>query len=650
MVSGHAEKTGMTMKKPSFRCLLITVFFSLISVSLNADEQLKYYGTSTINDSSAAVRLRSRFQASGTPVFLINNVRIGLTKGDILRFADKAVLIDGNVWQTLKNDSILQSLPPVKILAQRAGSASSYWKDNSVTAKTREQINIFALGSRLLNVFENDFNGIPDSQGIFLQFNGKDVVLAAPAPLLKNLKPAVLNKTSPIPEKIDSAAPLSYDTLLELLVNPPWDTLVCGRRYSWNIDGIVKTTALHGIFLDSVSGNDSIFLNSSEIICIPQSTPMHLVRMFFVKNDSSRTRIMRNFIIPVKSNQPPAFVSKTGGWQFETDQEINYTPAAIDPENDNVSITQCDKGYKSGLWNGKNFVLKTSRPGTYSAEFLATDDFGNSSSQMIAWEVPDTRNLLRRAVFESKSTDGYNLLKFYYANRRVRAGVLTPVLNKILNPEAPNLRHMPYVFIGCNILNSHDIESPEYLFVDFGITARTPHEKLVTGGLFFSVSNRLIQQKPFPFVSEFEFSLSINQLIIIADTSGIVPEFENREEVVQYLDSLQQHADEYNALARAVLGESVDAENATALLRFEALTPVWKGFSAGPVFWSTIQPFKNRYDQILGLSLRYSGIWRMAGMEQTLRAGTGGSKNPFCIWWDISTSLGRQNLQRNWRY
>jgi hypothetical protein len=614
--------------------MTLTCLLSVLPAS--ADDQMRFYGVITVSDSQSVSKLKTRFQATGSPVFLVGNARIGLTQGDILKFADKAVLINGDVWQTLKEDGILSKLTPVKIIVQRAPSESSCWQENSTLPGSTEQKKLFSLGSRLLQVFEKDFNGIPDSLGLFLQFNGNNVSIAAPKSLFKVLKnnPLINRSTAQKEnEPADVEMPLIF-------INPPWDTLAQHKRNIWNLEQITSELAGKGIKLDSVSGTDSTFLSESRVICIPENSDSHTIILHFSRTRPEAIRFSMTFNIPVKPDLAPVFVSKLGGCRFVCGQEFRYAPAAIDPENGDVSVSASFTDNQHASWNGKELLLKTSAPGIYTAGFTATDKYGNSDSQRILWEVTDTTHWFRKLVFESKTTEGYNLLKLYYANRRVRAGVLTPCIGKIFKPEIKSLRHSPYIFVGCDILNRPETEIPEYMFLDFGITIRKPHPKLVTGGMFCSVSNRLNVTKPFRFVSEFEFTLSVNQLIVIADTSKIAPALESREEIAEYLDSLKQHSEEYEALARGVLGESVDEGNATALLRFEALAPVFRGFSAGPVFWSSIQPFKNRYDQFLGFSLRYSGTWRFAGMEQTIRAGTGGSNNPFSVWWDISTSIG----------
>ena len=65
-------------------------------------ETLETYGLLTLKDKAIAKDLSSRFNGEGTPLFMVSDVQVGLSQGDIIRWNNKVVLIDADVWATLK--------------------------------------------------------------------------------------------------------------------------------------------------------------------------------------------------------------------------------------------------------------------------------------------------------------------------------------------------------------------------------------------------------------------------------------------------------------------------------------------------------------------------------------------------------------------
>lgn len=68
---------------------------ALAGTALSAD--LEYFGVQKMGDGNVAQKLRMRFKASGEPLFLLRDAHAGIAIGDMIRFADKAVLVDANV-------------------------------------------------------------------------------------------------------------------------------------------------------------------------------------------------------------------------------------------------------------------------------------------------------------------------------------------------------------------------------------------------------------------------------------------------------------------------------------------------------------------------------------------------------------------------
>jgi hypothetical protein len=615
---------------------------------------LQLYAVATVADSAAANSLRSRFRANGNPLFLIHNIRMGITQGDIIRFDNRAVLIDAQVWQTLKQDGIFKKVSPVPLMFQRAGTKSEHWHQRAGLAASKEQQKVFMLGSQLLKVFEDGFGKIPKSRELVLQFNNNNVVLIAPKKLMRSLRVKPIEiVTKSVPEIPDSVATdtAPADTALyskqprpsviALLIRPEWDTLTVGHRYVWKLNSLLAQLDTKQIRLSAIKGSRSIEFADSAIVLMPRKAGRYKLRFHFVIGSDSCDTVVCPYSFPVKPDLPPVFSSKLDNWQFHVGQDISYKPVASDPEKKSVAIRAARQHDWHYSWNGKALALGTDHPGTYSAELVATDNMGNSSRQRLIWEVLEEPKNWRAATFESKLTGGYNLLSLSYRNPRIRAGILTPCIEKIFSPKFEQLRHLPYVFFGGNVLSEARTREGEFLFLDIGITGRRPHEKLVTGGIYFAADTRFIHKRPFSFLSEFELSITANQVIVLADTTGIIPHFNDSTELEAFLDSMEQFEDEYIALGEALLGESVGRDNITALLRLEALVPLRRGFSAGPIFWSHITPYNVQMHQFVGLSLRYSKMWPHFNVEQTLRMGFGGTKQPFRMWWDMTAGLGR---------
>jgi hypothetical protein len=143
-------------------------------------------------------RLQSRFEAQGTPVFLVRDERKGVSQGDFMRFADKAVLIDANVWHTLKQEGALSQIKKEgKVLNIRANSNSASWsaREKSVSDVTTKKA--YLLGKELLKIFEEYFGKVPGKSNMVLRFEGKKMSLLVPKSLLDNLPIVRVERVDP---------------------------------------------------------------------------------------------------------------------------------------------------------------------------------------------------------------------------------------------------------------------------------------------------------------------------------------------------------------------------------------------------------------------------------------------------------------------
>lgn len=158
---------------------------------------LNHYGLATIKNADAISQIRQIFNATGKPVFIIHNVNQGLMQGDLIRFTNKTVEVDRNVWQTLKQRGILKHITPVPVVYLKSTALSSQWTKRANRVKGSYHKG-YQLGAEILKVFEERFLTPPEREEIILQFNGKNMVLIAPQRLLRNLK---FRKVKPIEEE-----------------------------------------------------------------------------------------------------------------------------------------------------------------------------------------------------------------------------------------------------------------------------------------------------------------------------------------------------------------------------------------------------------------------------------------------------------------
>lgn len=167
------------------------------------------FGFATLPDSAAGERLAARFRAHGKPVFLIGNPSQGLQTGDIMRFSDRAVLIDGDVWQTLKSEGALAQLRVAPVVRVKARSAKEAWSARSQAVKGDER-KAYELGERLLRSMDGVMPVLPDGQKLSLSFEGGQMVLMVPPAFLDKFR--LQNGESGAGRKSESDRPLPRGT------------------------------------------------------------------------------------------------------------------------------------------------------------------------------------------------------------------------------------------------------------------------------------------------------------------------------------------------------------------------------------------------------------------------------------------------------
>jgi hypothetical protein len=153
----------------------------------NGAEPLNHYGLVALTDTDVGNRLASRFKAKGQPVFLVHDVNAGLSRNDIMRFADRVVLVDDDVWSTLRAEGALGKIRSSPIVRVQGKATASTWTQRAdLVADPRQRMG-FRLGAEILRVLEENFGGSPHENQLTLVFDEGRLTLLASAALMDQL-------------------------------------------------------------------------------------------------------------------------------------------------------------------------------------------------------------------------------------------------------------------------------------------------------------------------------------------------------------------------------------------------------------------------------------------------------------------------------
>lgn len=146
------------------------------------------FAVATLKDEAIERRLRERFKATGAPVFLMGSPGSGLQQGDVVRFADKAVMIDADVWQTLASEGALRALKQAPLVRVKAGAAPAAWSARARLVPNTRERRLYEFGAALLKTLEESMGRAPEGQKLFLSFEAGQMVLVAPSSFMERLK------------------------------------------------------------------------------------------------------------------------------------------------------------------------------------------------------------------------------------------------------------------------------------------------------------------------------------------------------------------------------------------------------------------------------------------------------------------------------
>jgi len=165
--------------------LLLSAFTGLYAA--NGREALNHYGLVTLGNATVEKELSVRFKGVGKPVFLVHDLKQGITIGDVVRFSDKAVLVDAAVLQTLQAVGALRAVNQAAVMRLQARAQSGIWKGRTSLVSSGREKKGYALGSELLKILEDYFGGVPSNEELVIRFDGRDMVLMVPDAMLDRL-------------------------------------------------------------------------------------------------------------------------------------------------------------------------------------------------------------------------------------------------------------------------------------------------------------------------------------------------------------------------------------------------------------------------------------------------------------------------------
>ena len=207
------------------RILLTLIILLATSVhALKVNEPLNHYGIATVTKASVASSLASRLNGKGKPIFLISNIRKGVSIGDVVRFQDKLVIIDKDIWATMKSTGVLSNISTAGLTSVKASSKAGNWWNRARKSSGRTK-KAYELGGAIQEMFKDYFKGAPRSHEIVIEFNGGSTTLSAPKQLLDQLK--LSKKPAPQPENPPNTTP-------QIVTEEPGKFFV-GEKVNWQI-------------------------------------------------------------------------------------------------------------------------------------------------------------------------------------------------------------------------------------------------------------------------------------------------------------------------------------------------------------------------------------------------------------------------------
>ncbi len=307
------------------RGLLFVLLAAGLAAARNGEEPLNHYGIVALTDSAVGVRLAARFKAKGQPVFLVHDINIGLSRNDIMRFPDRVVLVDDDVWATLRAEGALAKIRASPVVRVQGLATASSWTQRAGLVGDARQRKAFQLGAEILRILEENFGGSPHANQLTLSFDQGRLTLLASAAMMDQLKLSPVRRIDPEGRpRIISVPP---DSLR--FVRQPFDFRV------WAVDpgnpaGALSYT-LRGAIPPGLAWDAARHALSGTPTAPGRWGLTAVVRNAEGKSDSLP------FVVHFRANEPPEALSPTR-ITASTGREWTFAPRPRDPDHPGNSL------------------------------------------------------------------------------------------------------------------------------------------------------------------------------------------------------------------------------------------------------------------------------------------------------------------------
>lgn len=613
--------------------------------------QVGTFAVATLRDDAVASRLRARFKAIGPPLFLLGRPLSGLQQGDIIRFGDKVVLVDADVWQTLAAEGALRALRHAPVFRVAAGSDPAAWTNRSKLDPDRREKKLYEIGAALLKTLRATVGVPPEGQNIHLGFENGEMVLMAPANFLESIRTVGVDVAPPKEKSIPRGRPRwvnrpSKDTfeLGESLEWTGWAVDDSGGatnsyRYSqwgpipaglvWDpvrrrLNGVWKTTGswhLSFVVWDGKGGADTLDWRPVAIHR-PALEPM------------PDTTVPAP---PIRKLDPPRFVSRSGGSHVPLGTTRTYRPIAVD--GNGRLIPKVEASIPDGgplTWDGTELRVAPVAVGAWSARFVARDSAGDSTEHWTTFLAePTSHKDLTTWTWETHRVGGAmpSILTGEFGHGRV--SFLIPEPSHFTSWDDRSRLRAPMLLLGVEFLDPASVRRGNAVTLDLGGALRLPDPSLLAGGVGGRLRVRSDARPALPWVFEGDVIGYVQQAIIAIDTSriraDILPEGSDT--------GLQVVVNHYRPLASQLLHDAFDPRNAVFLSRVEGWLQLPVGFQAGVGFCRIDLPVRMNMNQYVSGGLRWAHQGRWGNIELTQRWGMGTGGVQLASWTQVGLSV-----------
>ncbi len=440
-------------------------------------------------------------------------------------------------------------------------------------------------------------------------------------------------------------------------LTPPWDTLVQGVTYNWNLTSEKQHWRHNHLEMKLGSVTDSTTLTDSVLIMHPKNDSAFHVTFRFRDRDKDITEYTMN--LPVIPNRAPYFEAFPDRWDVEIRDLVYFTPKATDPEGEKVDLRlrSADSGFV--FHDDGQLSFSATTPGTFQAFLEAEDEFGNVSVQQVSYYVKKVYDKYRGFKIESGvwpgEGTGWNRNSWGFVNPW-RLNWDTPAMRfGIFSPDDANLFsagdfHIPFFYVGTELVPPQKRSEGKSVVVDLGFSYNITTREIHTFGIYFNCEARAPIKELFNSELDVRFIFFARHLL--------------RKVSVNHTINDDGSLD-YEAVKSVELLEAfVSPTNLNLMLGGTQWFHLGYGLFFGPTFQTRIAPVamgidieedileedslvvtmdqsKNIFSGMVGAGFRHHLKVKNFQLENRLRLGYGGEQYGAMLYWDCVLGFGR---------